>query len=345
MVTVPANKVELGYELTKEVKCHKSIEKLINKPIQSCSSYSQDVVPCYYHAVMEAATLAFKQHRPLVLTPDSIWLMIAQGIARHIELNAEELRHHFVEHQGKKVLKVRRDDFVFGSPGNPWEEVFSEFSKQLKEYIGEKHGLIVSDFSTTSSVERAASEVTLMESMKSYFSYQVKTKCGIPYVRLEGTIEDWEKIEEKVNRCSEFLPSWWTINLKNICKQLVNASNSNFNEDFWQDIYKEGGGSGGPYINGWLVKLIPYTWNWGAKKYSVPNNKDKTFFGGITSDDLPSSVCQTDFKWVFYDNYFYPMKFVAGMIGIKQNHDNLELTPTIGWAIAQNGEKQNFVAE
>lgn len=336
MITVPANKVQLASNLLGEVKCHTSVEKLIGRPIQSCSSYSQDMVPCRYHAVIEAATMAFHQHRPLVLSPDVIWLMIAQGIARHIELNAEKLRHHFVQHKDKKVLKVRRDDFIFGSPENPWEDVFSSFSAQLKEYIGEKHGLMVSDFSTTGSVERAASEVTLMESMKSYFSYEVHTCCGIPYVRLEGTTEDWAKIEEKVNGCREFLPDWWVSTLQSICKKLIDASEGNFDEKFWTSVYSEGGGSGGPYINGWLAKLVPYVRNWRTKTYSVVNNREG-MFGGITSDDLPNSVCQTEFKWMYYEDII-PMQFVAGMVGIKQNHDNLELTPTVGWAIAQNGE-------
>ncbi|WP_272427393.1 DUF4419 domain-containing protein [Polyangium jinanense] len=33
------------------------------------------------HALLGAVHLAFAQHRPLVLSPDAVWLTIAQGVA------------------------------------------------------------------------------------------------------------------------------------------------------------------------------------------------------------------------------------------------------------------------
>ena len=96
---------------------------------------------------------------------------------------------HFVPHQGKVTIQVRRDDFLKGSPENPWAEVWPEFSAEIKKVIGaETHGLIVSDFSTTGPTERAASEVVLMDCVQSYFSYGFVTLCGIPEITLEGTV-------------------------------------------------------------------------------------------------------------------------------------------------------------
>ncbi|MGW0247382.1 DUF4419 domain-containing protein [Nocardia goodfellowii] len=42
--------------------------------------------------LLSAVGRAFAEHRPLVLSPDAVWLTIAQGLARHIRLHAERLR-------------------------------------------------------------------------------------------------------------------------------------------------------------------------------------------------------------------------------------------------------------
>jgi Domain of unknown function (DUF4419) len=35
-----------------------------------------------------------------VLSPDAVWLTIAQGVAQHVRMNAEELRPRLVNHGG-----------------------------------------------------------------------------------------------------------------------------------------------------------------------------------------------------------------------------------------------------
>lgn len=56
------------------------------------------------HSFLVAAFQAFKEHRPLIISPDHIWLLILQAFAVHVRQNAEELRHKFVAHDGKKEL-------------------------------------------------------------------------------------------------------------------------------------------------------------------------------------------------------------------------------------------------
>jgi len=38
-----------------------------------------------YHGLFSAVHLAFSQHRPLVLSPDMIWIAILQGFAQHVK--------------------------------------------------------------------------------------------------------------------------------------------------------------------------------------------------------------------------------------------------------------------
>src|SRR5271165_5654334 len=67
-----------------------------------------------HHGLLSAVHTAYASHYPLVLTPDAVWLAIAQGFAQHVNQNAERLRDKFVRHPGKAKITIRRDDFVEG---------------------------------------------------------------------------------------------------------------------------------------------------------------------------------------------------------------------------------------
>ena len=41
------------------------------------------------HPLLSAVARAFADHRPLVLSPDAVWLTIAHGVAQHVRLHAE----------------------------------------------------------------------------------------------------------------------------------------------------------------------------------------------------------------------------------------------------------------
>src|SRR5512138_81120 len=60
------------------------------------------LVPNGVHPLLGAVGRAFAEHRPLVLSPDAVWLTIAQGVATHVRLHAEELRPRLVGHQGRR---------------------------------------------------------------------------------------------------------------------------------------------------------------------------------------------------------------------------------------------------
>ena len=58
------------------------------------------------HVFVSAVNIAYAQHYPLVLSPDTIWMCVTQGLSQHINTNAEKLRNMFVEHEGKKEISV-----------------------------------------------------------------------------------------------------------------------------------------------------------------------------------------------------------------------------------------------
>jgi hypothetical protein len=112
-----------------EVSPREALEALIGGPVEALYTPSAPLARAYgvrpspnpkepdvpYHPFVAAVHAAFDQHRPLILTPDAVWLMIAQGLALHIGAHAEALRQVIVPgSEGRETLRVRRDDFVKG---------------------------------------------------------------------------------------------------------------------------------------------------------------------------------------------------------------------------------------
>jgi hypothetical protein len=352
--TFTVDDVPFGTELLATERLKLSVEKLLGAPVEACDSYTADVVEQPgFHALIAAADLAYQGHFPLVLSPDAIWLTISQGFARHVANHAEELRSRLVPHQGKVLLDVRRDEFVRGSPENPWREVWPAFCEKIRGHIGgEAHALVVCDFSTTGPTERAASEVVLMDAVQSYFEYSFTSLCGIPAVTLEGTVEDWEKVRERVGRLAPYDLSWWTDRVGPILDEFVKAAKGKPTRSFWKGLYKETDCSGGPLVSGWLVQLLPYLkhrdfvcqvpddyrtgrytpWRTDLRNYMLDPPPSAGRMHGLTHDDLPSSVAAVPFVW-HYHHMKFDYQFLAGVMAVSQDADTRAIRPRIGWAV------------
>ena len=354
MTTTTVNKtfavsdVSLATERLPELPYYQAVTEFLGSPVESCSRYHGNLVAgVRAHPLIGTLHAAFHSHRPVTLSPDIIWLTICQGLAHHVNTNAETLRPRLVKHEGKLTLVVSRDKFVKGAPENPWPEVFAEFSAAIRAHVGDAHSLIVADFSTTGPVERAASEVVLLDTMQAFFSCEVHTLCGIPSITLEGTADDWRNIVGRVREFSCFDLAWWIEPLLSILEPFVAAAEGNVDRRFWDSIYKWQGpkGSGSPHVSGWALKLFPYLNNPEAKyarllgrESPAPRLLRNPWLSAVPSghgpgrDAFPSLPAKAPFLWK-YLNTDYAMEFVGGLMGIAQDPNTLCLRPEIGWAV------------
>ena len=128
---------------------------------------------------MAAVHLAFCGHRPLVLTPDILWLTIVQGVAQHVALDPEKRRSVLVPHAGTATIRIVVDDRDYRTPEDLWDQLTDVFRGQL-----EKTSLVsdrlTAEFSTTGPIERVAQSVVLMDILAPFYSYEVACVCGIP---------------------------------------------------------------------------------------------------------------------------------------------------------------------
>ena len=60
---------------------------------------------------------AYAEHRPLVLSPDMVWLLISQGFARYVNAHSEELRDQIVSHTEKMDLVIEtKEELIHENP-------------------------------------------------------------------------------------------------------------------------------------------------------------------------------------------------------------------------------------
>jgi hypothetical protein len=209
------------------------------------------------HPLLAAVHTAFAEHRPLVLSPDALWLTIAQGAALHVRLHAEELRQRLVRHSGREHLQV-----LF--PGMPasaddWAAVVAGFRAAVADVVGEGRArLLACNFSTTTPEAAVASEIVLMDVYAPYFEYDLLCVCGIPEITLLGTPEDWRTIRQRLDVVAELDLGFWTRSLVPIAEQLVATAEGRPDVAFWRDIYKPEEAYGSDRVTGWIARLFPY---------------------------------------------------------------------------------------
>ena len=292
---------------------------------------------------------AYAEHRPLVLSPDMIWVLISQGFARYVNAHSEEMREQLVSHSGKTELVVLSDKDLLSEDAD-WEKMMGDFTAQINENTkGDIAKTITADFSTTGITERITSQITLMETMKSYFDYVVHyLACGIPSVTLTGTPQDWQKVLEKTQQLEKYGIGQWTKSLVPILTEFVKASEGKPNQAFWKKMVKKGcvdklAGGGCDFrtptaLDGWILKFFP------DENGQTPDQVPHTH-------KMPSERVYVDFKYqvispvdgtVIADT---PLQLVAGFIGTEVDTLSHALTPKMGWVVRQMEGSDSIVKQ
>lgn len=327
-VSIVDDSIEVNNDLMKNMEPSTAFAGIAGKEVESHSCPERELIlsPGNSNQFVESVIMAFDRHYPVVFSPDIIWSVLSQGIARHIIENSEKLRKHFVDFEGKKEISVRRDGFKMGSPDNNWEEVFPEFSCKIEEFIGSQaHDVFVPSFSTTGRIEKVCSQICLMDAMKNFFEYKVFTMCGIPEIIILGKKSDWKKIKTKIQIASKWDLEWWTSYVIPIIDKFI-SSYDEPDPSFWKGIYSRNYGSGVNKFQGWITNLFPYGVE-NRRYYRRSNIKSR-----LSLSNIPPSVSDVPFIWNYYGEE-HPYRFIGGLFAISQDKETKALRPEFGWAV------------
>lgn len=297
------------------------------------------------HPFFQSMYRAYADHRPFELSPEALWLLICQGFSLHVNNNAEELRHLFVDFEGKRTLTASSEGISLDNPNSPWERVFPQFTSQIAAYTGQELiDVLSADFSTSTPASRVASQITVMESMKAYFDYEI-TICGIPQVILHGTPDDWQSVIDRTEFLRQYQLDWWVDEMLPVLRKIKLASEGEVDKAFWRDMFKEhelngeGCGAAETLADGWIVKFYPYNNMDAHDEYwkNMPPDFFRNSLEGLYdgAKDLPPEISSVPVKFQDANGETTDLTLWAGFVGIAQDKETFALRPEIGWFITR----------
>lgn len=301
--------------------------------------------------LLSAVCTAYNQHHHLILRPDDVWQAILTQFSFYVNANAEALRDKFVDFDGKKELVILADGtlftYNFGSFAS--RMVDEQISKNLKD--ASVTDWLLPKFSTTCDEDRIVSAVTIMSTLQAYFEYTCMLLCGIPTVTLEGTVEDWRLLRQKIDRLLQYdvssssslysknVMSEWHGMLSKVLDEFVKSKEGNPDLHFWDTVCShEGGGSGPRYLSGWVTVFACFNskgeWKGNTTPWYNKIGKSQSCWPKIDMDNLP--VGGVSVPVTVNDNGVeYKTQMVAGQMAYNVVGDRLDtIQPRSDWCIA-----------
>ena len=304
-------------------------------------------------SLIQGLILAYKNHYPITITPDMIWILILQGFSRFMEKYAEQMREKFVNFTGKKDLKVKRiEETPYTATKEVWDGIMKEFVEKIGKNVGQETiDNLECNFSTTSPVALVTSQVSIMSAMKQYFTYRVLMGgCGISNITLEGSIQDWEKIKSKLEFLSTKGLEWYTQHLIPIINNFIEtkkyySAKGKLSDDlieFWKRMIRLKG-KGGAYdphiINGWIVNFIP----------NLLNEKPEVY-EELYETNIPDQIisCPMELTWIpppGNKKYEFKCSLFSGFYGMIQDKETFNVRPVIGYAIVVDDKTESDITK
>ena len=326
-----------------------------NYNIRHLSQVSDSLVCFDRNACFEGFLTAYDKHYSLVLSPDMIWLLISQGIATHINEHAEELRDRLVGFDGQKTLNIKFEGEGLLKHPEYWDWIVPAFSDSIDNNMkSEFSDLMVCNFSTTGAVERITSQITMMESVKKYFKYELQESgCGIPDITLLGTTDDWTEIRSRINRLDYLDLGWWREKLEPVLDEFVKASEGKVNRKFWLDMVDQYSpqkrvpamcGSNGiipAKYNGWFTVFFPFCKDSDDKIFRTPEL--------VTHNtDVCPEIKKVDVRYTWQDPITlieerHELELWAGFIGMEMDWETRTLKPAMSWMVREKPESDLYL--
>lgn len=327
-----------------------SIEQ-IHSPLSNIVAHSlPDDNMCFVgpDVLWQSFLICYATHRPLVLSPDVIALVINQQMTSIIRNNPEEFRGKFVAFDDTKELVVDSDTDLL-DPETDWMRIFNDiYSKIQNNATLVDTSVWLNNYSTTHDEERIASIATLMGTLESYFQYTVRHYiCGIPEITLLGTIDDWEKLLVKIGHMKTLGFETWHSWLQPIIKEFIRTARGYPNMKFWKRVVMDNSDefkierTCNPVrskITGWCRSFFPL----------FHSDSGRIDLNSSTNYTVHSSeVMRVGFNYHMIcrsKEYIIPMELWAGVFCIVEDESTNALTPKIGWMVRKSDVESENIA-
>ncbi len=289
--------------------------------------------------LMGTAYAGYANHNSFALTPDMIWSLISDTVAKTVTLYPDQYSHLFMhgEWDGtKKQITVRNDSQTLDQE---WATSINMFRGEMEQLVPQSTiEAMIPTFSTTGEMESLASLLSFMDAGSSYYTYRVMSMCGVPKIKLLGTATDYMLIYQKLDWIEsnvEHLEGYAQY-LKPILMKIAETlaiADSKIDYDFWGNCVKKGnqnGSGGGPMMTGWLGAFCGYEYN--KTKNQLKDYSKTRYIEEYMTRNIGCCVPIVNFVWEGFGNS-YDMKFIGGIIS-SSVQDGF-IIPEFGYAVVK----------
>jgi len=280
-----------------------------NKPMYD--NIPQDQV--YHNGYMEYLETCWNSHYGVVLSPDIVWQGLLCELAAIVAKNPQKYRSLFTTtNEGKQELSVYSDSFVV----MPIEAL----TDLLKQYVPSNSDVFLPRFSTTTERSFHAFSAAFCDICSPYYEYSMYM-CGIPFIRLDGTEEDWTTLLKSWSIIGDMFQSEskFFVGVIGIISKIINQF-STPDVDFWHKMFslKHCGSGSNVEVEGWirdlyLVKPSPrypenYATHISSVKYKQLNTGKKYDMRvGLFSSELQGQLLVPDFSFAVMETLDEPI--------------------------------------
>ena len=182
-----------------------------------------------------------------------------------------------------------------------------------------------------------------MGAFKHYFDYNmIMLGCGVPYVVLDGTADDYRKIIDKAKKLKKYKLGWYIDRIIPHLEKMVEAKDGKMDKEYFKNMIQKSelveekwgisGGKLGEYqvdvLSGWFLNFFSHIESDNGKQiyeFIEDSIKIKDF------KKLTNQIVKVPFKVKDLVHYkTYDMNFKVGFAGCDINDKN-EVFPVQGW--------------
>lgn len=256
----PYKYIELDASKREETDCKISYDKYKN---ETCSPLM---------GLAGAAHSCYNKHCVLVVSPDDFWLTFLTAFMDNCkkDQNKAAAETRLFENGQAPEGKIRLDTRF--RPDTIAENLKNQAVTQLLQAGANRElvTLIMDSFTSSRPEHDLAKAMCVLKSYEEYTEIFLTCMCGIPAVKMMGSLADWEKLAQMVKNLRKQadlmslprpIPAWWWDLAQDICQNLIvsyEESDMEKTVEWWSKIISDQPyGSGGQVgYGGWLSQLI-----------------------------------------------------------------------------------------
>lgn len=251
---------------------------------------------------LDYLSLCWKRHYGAVISPTIFWNMVLNNLAFEVNKNPSKYQKYFTETEEKQEICVVQGGNLI-SPELLIDGVKGRVPSNIMDHT-------FPSYSTDTEKSQIANYTAFLDMVSPYYNYSMLL-CGIPKIKVLGTLDDWNLFIAKCMKISEIIPEFKKY-LEVVRKRIVKI---------YEDSCEYGGifslercGSGSQVeVSGWIKEFfiekpsVTYPENFISciskiDYHNYNDNKDYRLYAGLFTSVIDDDYLVPDFESIYFLN-------------------------------------------